>query len=54
MGWVMSITGIPGGPPVRVGVPICDLNAGIYAAYGILSAYINRLETGDDFDGVTG
>ena len=43
----MSITGIPGGPPVRVGVPICDLNAGIYAAYGILSAYINRLKTGE-------
>ncbi|MBM3957576.1 MAG: CoA transferase, partial [Gemmatimonadetes bacterium] len=42
----MSITGIPGGPPVRVGVPICDLNAGIYAAYGILSAYIHRLRTG--------
>jgi len=43
----MSITGIPGGPPVRVGVPICDLNAGMYAAYGILSAYINRLKTGE-------
>ena len=43
----MSITGFPGGPPVRVGVPICDLNAGIYAAYGILSAYINRLKTGE-------
>ena len=43
----MSITGVPGGPPVRVGVPICDLNAGIYAAYGILSAYINRLKTGE-------
>ena len=43
----MSITGIPDGPPVRVGVPICDLNAGIYAVYGILSAYINRMKTGE-------
>jgi len=42
----MSITGVPGGPPTRVGVPIGDLNAGIYAAYGILSAYISRLKTG--------
>jgi len=42
----MSITGVPGGPPVRVGVPICDLNAGIYAAYGILAAYAHRLRTG--------
>jgi len=43
----MSITGIPDGPPVRVGVPLCDLNAGIYAVYGILSAYINRMQTGE-------
>ena len=42
----MSITGVPDGPPVRVGVPICDLNAGIYAAYGILAAYTHRLRTG--------
>ena len=43
----MSVTGTPGGPPVKVGVPICDLNAGMYAAYGILCAYINRLRTGE-------
>ena len=46
MSGLMSVTGIPGGPPVKVGVPIADLNAGIYAAYGILTAYIYRLRTG--------
>jgi crotonobetainyl-CoA:carnitine CoA-transferase CaiB-like acyl-CoA transferase len=43
---LMSITGHPGQPPVKVGVPIADLNAGMYAAYGILSAFIYRLRTG--------
>jgi crotonobetainyl-CoA:carnitine CoA-transferase CaiB-like acyl-CoA transferase len=46
MSGLMSLTGFPGGPPMRNGVPITDLNAGIYATYGILSAYINRLKTG--------
>ena len=46
MSGLMSVTGSPGGPPVKVGVPIADLNAGIYAAYGILTAYIHRLRTG--------
>jgi len=43
---LMSITGQPGQPPVKVGVPVADLNAGMYAAYGILCAYIHRLRTG--------
>ena len=43
---LMSITGIPGGDPVKVGVPITDLNAGMYAAFGVLSAYVHRLRTG--------
>ena len=43
---VMSITGYPGGPPVRIGVPIADLNAGMFAANGVLAAYISRLKTG--------
>ncbi len=43
---VMSITGHPGQPPVKVGVPMADLNAGMYAAYGVLCAYIYRLKTG--------
>lgn len=47
MSGLMSITGEPGRPPVKVGVPICDLNAGMYGAYGVLSAYIHRLRTGE-------
>lgn len=46
MSGLISSTGHPGGPPTKIGVPISDLNAGIYAAYGILSAYIHRLKTG--------
>ena len=46
MSGLMSVTGIPGGPPVKVGVPITDLTAGMYGAYGILTAYIHRLRTG--------
>ena len=47
MSGVMSFTGIPGSPPVKVGVPMADLNAGLYSAYGILSAYIHRLKSGE-------
>jgi crotonobetainyl-CoA:carnitine CoA-transferase CaiB-like acyl-CoA transferase len=43
---LMSITGHPGQPPVKVGVPLADLNAGMYAAYGVLCAYVHRLRTG--------
>ena len=43
---LMSITGHPGQPPVKVGVPVADLNAGMYAAYGVLCAYVHRLKTG--------
>ncbi|WP_219419640.1 CaiB/BaiF CoA transferase family protein [Pseudonocardia nigra] len=46
MSGVMSFTGEPGRPPVKTGVPICDLNAGMFAAYGVLTAYIHRLRTG--------
>ena len=47
MSGLMSMTGEPGRPPAKVGVPICDLNAGVFAAYGVLSAYIHRLRTGE-------
>ena len=47
MSGVMSFTGIPGSPPVKVGVPMADLNAGLYSAYGILSAYIHRMKSGE-------
>lgn len=46
MSGLISCTGHPGGPPTKVGVPISDLNAGMYAAYGILCAYVHRLRTG--------
>ena len=46
MGGLMSITGLPGQGPVRVGVPIADLAAGMYAAIGILIALLQRDETG--------
>jgi crotonobetainyl-CoA:carnitine CoA-transferase CaiB-like acyl-CoA transferase len=46
MSGLMSITGEPGGAPVKSGSPICDINAGVLAAVGILAAYVHRLKTG--------
>ncbi len=46
MSGLMSFTGVPGSPPVKVGVPMADMNAGMFSTYGILTAYINRLKTG--------
>jgi formyl-CoA transferase len=46
MGGLMSITGIPGQGPVRVGIPIADLCSGILLAQGILVALIERETTG--------
>ncbi len=46
MGGLMWITGIPGQGPVRVGIPVADLTAGIYTAMGILIALLQREETG--------
>jgi crotonobetainyl-CoA:carnitine CoA-transferase CaiB-like acyl-CoA transferase len=42
MGGLMSITGLPGQGPVRVGIPIADLTAGIFCAFGILVALLER------------
>lgn len=42
MGGLMSVTGLPGDGPVRVGIPIADLCAGIFAAQGILVALLER------------
>lgn len=47
LGGLMSVTGLPGQGPVRVGVPISDLAAGIYLAFGILAALIEREESGE-------
>ena len=42
MGGLMSITGLPGQGPVRVGIPIADLSAGLFAALGIMVALLER------------
>ena len=46
MGGLMSITGLPGQGPVRVGIPIADLCSGIFAAQGILLALLEREASG--------
>ena len=43
---LMSITGRPGEGPMRVGIPIADLCAGIFCAYGITVAVIEREKSG--------
>jgi crotonobetainyl-CoA:carnitine CoA-transferase CaiB-like acyl-CoA transferase len=46
MGGLMSITGLPGQGPVRVGIPIADLTAGNLLALGIMVALFDRERTG--------
>jgi crotonobetainyl-CoA:carnitine CoA-transferase CaiB-like acyl-CoA transferase len=47
MGGLMSITGLPGQGPVRVGIPIADLTSGMFLAIGILIALLDRETTGE-------
>ena len=46
MGGLMSVTGLPGGGPVRAGIPVADLSAGLYLATGVLVALHDRDRTG--------
>jgi crotonobetainyl-CoA:carnitine CoA-transferase CaiB-like acyl-CoA transferase len=46
MSGIMAVTGEPGGAPVKSGTPICDINAGLLAALGVVSAYVHRQKTG--------
>jgi len=47
MGGLMSITGLPGQGPVRVGIPVADLTAGLFCAMGILTALLEREVSGE-------
>ena len=47
LGGLMSITGLPGQGPVRVGIPVADLCAGLFAAQGILIALLEREVSGE-------
>jgi len=47
MGGLMSITGEPGRGPMRVGIPVADLTAGIFCAMGILIALLEREQSGE-------
>jgi crotonobetainyl-CoA:carnitine CoA-transferase CaiB-like acyl-CoA transferase len=46
MGGLMSVTGLPGTEPTRVGIPVSDLAAGLYLAIGVLVALHERDRTG--------
>jgi crotonobetainyl-CoA:carnitine CoA-transferase CaiB-like acyl-CoA transferase len=46
MGGLMSVTGLPGTGPVRAGIPVSDLAAGLYLAIGVLVALHDRERTG--------
>jgi crotonobetainyl-CoA:carnitine CoA-transferase CaiB-like acyl-CoA transferase len=47
MSGLMSVTGEPGRPPAKCGVPVTDLAAGLLALQAILAAYVHRLRTGE-------
>jgi formyl-CoA transferase len=47
MGGLMSVTGLPGQGPVRAGTAIADLTSGLYLAIAILTALLQREETGE-------
>lgn len=46
MSGIMSVTGYPGGPPVKAGVPVADIGCALFATYAILAAYIGSKTSG--------
>lgn len=46
MSGVMSVTGYPGSPPVKAGVPVADIGCALFAIYATLAAYIGAKNTG--------
>jgi len=42
----MTVSGEPGDPPMRLGVPIADVSTGVYAALGVMMALYHRSQTG--------
>jgi formyl-CoA transferase len=47
MGGLMTITGAPGEGPMRAGIPVADLTAGMYGAMGVLTALLEREVSGE-------
>jgi formyl-CoA transferase len=47
MGGLMSITGAPGQGPMRVGIPVADLTAGLFCALGVMTALLEREVSGE-------
>jgi len=47
MSGIMSVTGAPGGGPMRVGCAVADVTAGLLAALGILTALVERERSGE-------
>jgi crotonobetainyl-CoA:carnitine CoA-transferase CaiB-like acyl-CoA transferase len=47
MGGTMSVTGAPGGQPVRMGVPMGDLAGGMFGAFAVAGALLRRARTGE-------
>jgi len=47
MGGLMSVTGLPGQGPVRAGIPLADLTSGLFCALGILTALLEREQSGE-------
>jgi len=47
MSGLMAVTGEAGRAPVKSGGPVCDINAGLLGALGVVAAYVHRMKTGE-------